>query len=93
MGLALAGWVRDDRGGRHPSGGRHLVGKGGNTAWLIEDICGVIVAMGDRGDGEEYVVLFGPEQRVDAAQAVVEEVARGAWSFSRRLKERKFPIG
>ena len=31
---------------------RHLVGKGGNTAQLIEDIYGVVVGVGDRGDDE-----------------------------------------
>ena len=46
---------------------RHLVGKGGTTARLIEEICGVIVGVGDRGDGMAYVALFGPERRVDAA--------------------------
>ena len=72
---------------------RHLVGKGGGTARLIEEICGVIVGVGDRGDGEAYVALFGPEQRVDAARAIVEAVARGAWSLPHRLKEHGYPIG
>ena len=72
---------------------RHLVGKGGGTARLIEEICGVIVGVGDRGDGEAYVALFGPEQRVDAARAIVEAVARGAWSLPPRLKKHGYPIG
>ena len=56
---------------------RHLVGKGGNTARLIEEITGVIVGVGDRGDGEAYVTLFGPERRVNAAMAIVDAVSRG----------------
>ena len=75
-------------------GVRHLVGKGGNTARLIEDICGVIVGVGDRGDGEAYVTLFGPARRVDAARVLVDAVARGgAWSLPHRLKEHGYPIG
>ena len=73
---------------------RHLVGKGGNTARLIEDICGVIVGVGDRGDGEAYVTLFGPERHVNAAMAIVDAVSRGgAWSLPHRLKEHGYPIG
>ena len=71
----------------------HVVGKGGHTARLIEEITGVIVGVGDRGDGEAYVTLFGPERRVDAALAIVKAVAGGAWSLPRRLKERGFPMG
>ena len=73
---------------------RHLVGKGGHTARLIEDICGVIVGVGDRGDGEAYVTLFGPERRVNAAMAIVDAVSRGgAWSLPHRLKKHGYPIG
>ena len=71
----------------------HVVGKGGHTAWLIEEITGVIVGVGDRGDGEAYVMLFGPERRVDAAIAIVRAVGGGAWSLPRHLKEREFPMG
>ena len=71
----------------------HLVGKGGGTTRLIEDICSVIVAVGDRGDGEAYIALFGPEQRMDAARVIVEAVARGAWSLPHCLKEHGCPIG
>ena len=71
----------------------HVVGKSGHTARLIEDITGVIVGVGDRGDGEAYVTLFGPEGRVDVAIAIVRAVAGGAWSLPRRLKERGFPMG
>ena len=55
----------------------HLVGKGGNTARLIEEITGVIVGVGDRGDREAYVTLFGPERRVEAARVLVDAVSRG----------------
>ena len=55
----------------------YVVGKGGYTARLIEDITGVIVGVGDRGDGEGYVMLFGPERRVDAALVIVKAVAGG----------------
>ena len=72
---------------------RHMVGKGGGTTRLIKDISNIIVRVDDRGDGEAYVVLFGPEQRVDAARAIVEAVARGVWSLPHRLKEHGFPIG
>ena len=71
----------------------HVVGKGGHTAQLIEDITGVIVGVSDRGDGEAYVMLFGPEWHVDAARAIVVAVARGAWFLPCRLKERGFPMG
>ena len=71
----------------------HVVGKGGHTARLIEEITGVIVGVGDRGDREAYVTLFGLERRVDAALAIVKAVAGGAWSLPRRLKERGFPMG
>ena len=60
---------------------------------LIEDICSVIVGVGDRGDGEAYVTLFGPQWRVDAAMAIVRVWWGGAWSLPRRLKERGFPMG
>ena len=70
----------------------HLLGKGGGATRLIEDICGVIVGMGDRGDGEAYVALYGPEQHVDAAWAIVEALVKGAWSLPRHLKEPGFPI-
>ena len=69
------------------------MGKGRNTARLIEEICGVIVGVGDRCDGEAYIALFGPEQHVDAAQAIVETVVRGAWSLPHRLKDHGYPIG
>ena len=71
----------------------HVVGKGRHTARLIEEITGVIVGVGDRGDGEAYVTLFGPEWRVDVALAIVKAVAGGARSLPRRLKERGFPMG
>ena len=38
----------------------HLVVKGGTTTQLIEDICGVIVGVGDWGGGTAHVALFGP---------------------------------
>ena len=53
------------------------MGKGGNTARIIEEICGVIVGVGDRGDGEAYVTLFGPKWRVEAARVLVDAVLRG----------------
>ena len=55
----------------------HVVGKGGHTARLIEDISGVIVGVGDGGDREAYVTLFGLERRVDAARVIVAAVAGG----------------
>ena len=55
----------------------HVVGKGGHTAQLIEEITGVIVGVGDRGDREAYVMLFGPERRVDAAMVIVRVVVVG----------------
>ena len=71
----------------------HVVGKSRHTARLIKDFSGVMVGVGDRGNGEAYVTLFGPKRRVDAAGATVAVVARGLWSFPRRLKERGFPMG
>ena len=71
----------------------HVVGKGRHTARLIEEITGVIVGVGDSGDGEAYVTLFGPERRVDAAIAIVRMVAGGAWFLPCRLKECGFPMG
>lgn len=55
-----------------------LVGNGGKTTHLIEGFRLVIVGMGDRGDGEASVMLFGPDQHVNAAWEVVEVVAKGA---------------
>ena len=56
--------------------------------------CGVIVGVGDRGDGEAYVTLFEPKRRVNAAMAIVDVVSRGgAWSLPHRLKEHGYPIG
>ena len=57
---------------------RHLVGKGGTTARLIEDISGVIVGVADQRDEEAFVMLFGPKRRVDAARAIVEAMVNGA---------------
>ena len=37
---------------------RHLVGKGKTVAQLIEDVCDIIVGVGDQGDGEAYVALL-----------------------------------
>ena len=71
----------------------HVVGRGGHTARLIEDITGIIVGVGDRGGGEAYVTLFGPERHVDAAMAIVRVVVGGAWSLPCRLKECGFPMG
>ena len=71
---------------------RHLVGKSGVTVHLIEEICCIIVGMGDRGNGEAYVALFGPEQHLDAARVIVKAVAKGAWSLPHRLKERGYYI-
>ena len=74
---------------------QHLVGKGGHTIRLIEDICGVIVGVGNSGNSEAYVTLFGPERHVNAAMAIVDAVSRGggAWSLPHRLKEHGHPIG
>lgn len=71
----------------------HLVGKGGGTAWLIEDITSIIVGVGDKGDGVAYIALFGLEWCVDAAHTIVEVVVKGAWSLPCCLKECRFPIG
>ena len=59
-----------------------MVGKGGHTAQLIEEITGVIIGVGDWGDGEAYVTLFGPERRVDTAATIVRAVAGWAWSLA-----------
>ena len=73
---------------------RHLVGKGRNTARLIEDITGVIVGVGDRGNSEAYATLFGPKRRVEAARVLVDAVSRGgAWSLPHHLKQHGYPIG
>ena len=71
---------------------RHLVGKGRNTSRLIEKISGVIVEVGNSGDGEAYVALLEPKRHVDAAQAIVKAVAKGSWSLPHRLTEHRFPI-
>ena len=54
-----------------------VVGKGGHTVRLIEEITGVIVGVGDRGDGEAYIMLFGLERRVNAAMAIARAVVGG----------------
>ena len=71
----------------------HVVGKGGHTARLIKEISGVIVGVGNRGDGDAYVMLLGPKWRVDAAMAIVAVVVEGAWSLPRHLKQCGFPMG
>ena len=70
-----------------------LVGKGRTIAQLIKDICGVIVRAGDWGDREAYVALFEPAWHVGATRAIAEAVAKWASSFTRCLKECRFPIG
>ena len=72
---------------------RHLVGKSGTTARLIEDICGIIFGVCDAGDGTASVTLFGPDKHLEAARVIVEAMETGAWSLPRRLKERGFRIG
>ena len=72
---------------------RHLVGKSGTTARLIEDICGIILGVCDAGDGTASVTLFGPDKHLEAARVIVEAMETGAWSLPRRLKERGFRIG
>ena len=76
-----------------PHAVRHIVGKGGTTARLIESICGIIVGVSDEDDGTAVVTLFGPGKRIKAARVIIQAMEKGAWSLPRRLKEHGFNIG
>ena len=76
-----------------PHAVRHIVGKGGTTARLIESICGIIVGVSDGDDGTGLVTLFGPGKRIKAARVIIQAMEKGAWSLPRRLKEHGFNIG
>lgn len=65
---------------------RHLVGNAGGTARLIKEISGIVIRVANRGNEEACVALFGPAWRVDAAYAIAEAVAKGAWSLPHHLK-------
>ena len=64
----------------------HLVGRGGNTIRQMEEIMGIILGVADGEEGEVCVSLFGPRERLDWAQKVVECVAKGARSLLRHLQ-------
>ena len=67
----------------------HLVGKGGATIRMIEDIIGVIVGVMDGQDGQASISLVGPQQKVAAARQLIQAAAGGgAWSLLHRIKDR-----
>ena len=66
----------------------HLVGKGGTTIRMIEDIIGVIIRVTDCDDGQACVSIVGPEHRIAAARPVIQSVARGARSLLHRISKR-----
>ena len=67
----------------------HLVGKGGATIRMIEDIIGVIVGVMDGHDGQASISLVGPQQKVAAARQLIQAAAGGgAWSLLHRIKDR-----
>ena len=63
----------------------HLVGRGGRTIELIENLLGIIVGVGDGGEGEARVTLWGPRDRLDGGRQVIDCVVRGGRSLLRRL--------
>ena len=63
----------------------HLVGRGGRTIEIIENLFGIIVGVGDRGDGEARVTMWGPQDRLDGGKHVVDCVVQGGRSLLRRL--------
>ena len=68
----------------------HVVGKGGSLIRQIEAIMGLIVGVVDGSDGGSTVTVFGPAERVDWAQPVIECVARGGRSILRHLEKMPF---
>ena len=68
----------------------HVVGRGGSLIRQIESILGLIVGVVDGGEGGSTVIVFGPEERVDWAQPVIECVARGGCSILRHLEKLPF---
>ena len=63
----------------------HLVGRGGRTIELIENVLGLIVGVGDGGDGQARVTLWGPKDRLDGGKQVVDCVVQGGRSLLCRL--------
>ena len=67
----------------------HLVGKGGATIRMIENLIGVIIGVIDGHDGQASVSLVGPQHSIDAARPLIQAVAGGgAWSLLRRIHDR-----
>ena len=67
----------------------HLVGKGGATIRMIEEVIGVVIGIIDGQDGQASVSLVGPQHRVAAAQSIIQAViGGGAWSLLHRIKDR-----
>ena len=56
----------------------------------IEAILGLIVGVVDGSEGGSTVTVFGPAERVDWAQPVIECVARGGRSILRHLEKMPF---
>ena len=68
----------------------HIVGRGGSLIRQIEAILGLIVGVVDGSEGGSTVTVFGPAERVDWAQPVIECVARGGRSILRHLEKMPF---
>ena len=67
----------------------HLVGKGGATIRMIEELIGTIIGVTDGDDGLASISITGPQQRVTAARAMIQAAAGGgAWSLFHRIKDR-----
>ena len=65
--LPLTGWPYNGYGGRHPIGESHITPPNGQEREGCSFDCGVIVGVGNRGDGEPFVLFFELDQRVNAS--------------------------
>lgn len=65
----------------------HLVGKGGSTVHLIEELTSTIVGVENTDEGKAVVTPFGPALRVTAVWLVIQHLARGPGSLLCRLRE------
>ena len=70
----------------------HLVGRGGRTIQLIENLLGIIVGVGDGGEGEARVTLWGPKDRLAGGKRVVDCVVQGGRSLLRRLSNARLAV-
>lgn len=70
----------------------HLVGKGGTTTQLIKDICGIVVGVGNRGDGRHTFCCLDQNDMSMLAKRLWKQWQRGLGPFITISKNVDFPL-